>query len=415
MLSNLAKLAVKRNPIGYKPQVWPGKFDNIVIAMSSGVDSSVSAALFAGYPNAKGIYMQNWTKEQSLTDPSDEPCYERDWKDVVRVAEHLNLPVERVNFEKDYWIDVFEPMLLQYDQGLTPNPDIGCNRFVKFGKLREVLDQKYGSNNYWLVTGHYARVLADVRAGSHQHLLRSFYTKKDQSYYLSQINFDILGQLLLPMGHLTKPEVRRVADSMQLPTANKPDSQGICFVNNSQHGKFNKFLQHYLPDSTGNIVTVDESSGIKRVWGSHQGLWSYTIGQKIGLSMPQGDPRYSGAWYVAEKLRDTNELVIVRGKDHDSLLKNQVTIQNFKILGCSPEEFYDLLNSTSVRGHITMQYRSLQDPITVHSYEFTHKDKGELALKLKLESKQRAMAPGQYCCLYMGARVLGSGPITETL
>lgn len=414
--SKFIDLALKRCAGGYLRQQLPAKFDNVIVAMSSGVDSSVAAALFAGFPNAKGIYMQNWSKSQSLDDPSKEPCYERDWKDVCAVAEHLNLPVDRVNFEKDYWIDVFEPMLEQYSQGLTPNPDIGCNRFVKFGRLREHLDRQYGGNNYWLVTGHYARVLRDQKSQD-AHLLRGLHREKDQSYYLSQISPAVLPQLLLPMGCLTKPEVRELAKALGLPTAAKPDSQGICFVNNSQHGKFKHFLEHYLPSSRGNVVTVDPGTGEKHVWGQHPGLWSYTIGQKVGISMPQGDPQYKGAWFVSDKLHHTNEIVIVRGRDHPALFKDALRVDAFLPLGNAHEIREAIQNSIHSGGSsgsgssssgLTMQYRSLQAPVGVASCHWV----GD-TLTLKLQHRQRAIAPGQYCCLYLGDRVLGSGVISN--
>lgn len=408
MLASWTKLVSSRQLPNYRPQRLPGKLDNVIIAMSSGVDSSVAAALFAGeYPNARGIYMQNWSKSQSLTDPRNEPCYERDWKDVMKVAQHLNLPVDRVNFERDYWIDVFEPMLDGYSKGWTPNPDIACNKFVKFGKLIQHLDVKYGKDNYWLVTGHYSRLL-DSNLDRDTHLLRSFYPQKDQSYYLSLVNSKVLSRLLFPIGHLTKPEVRSLAKSIALPSANKPDSQGICFVNNSQHGKFKNFLEHYLVESKGNIVTVDQESGKKQKWGVHKGLWSYTIGQKIGLSMPQGDPKYAGAWYVSEKLAGSNELVIVHGAQNPALYKNTLRVRDFAILG-NKKGVESLMRSAVLQGHLTMQYRSLQEPIPVLAFELSDNK----VLDLRLCAKQRAIAPGQNCCLYLGDRVLGSGTISE--
>lgn len=405
MLSKFFQTIGKRVIKGYKPQRLPNRNDNIIIAMSSGVDSSVSAALFAEqYPNARGIYIQSWGKSQSLTDPQFEPCYERDWKDVSRVAEHLGIPIEKVNFEKEYWLDVFEPMLETYNKGWTPNPDIGCNRFVKFGKLREYLDQQYGTNNYWLVTGHYARVLTPSYS-EQPHLLRSLYTAKDQSYYLSQVDPNILGQLIFPTGHLTKAEVRELAAFAGLTaTSRKPDSQGICFVNNSQSGKFKHFLEHYLPDSPGNIVSIEEN-GHKSVWGRHQGLWSYTIGQKIGISMPQGDPKYAGSWYVSDKLKDSNEIIIVRGRDNPALYQNSVIITDTFTLD---PNFHRLTRAAIEQGELFIQYRSLQDPVSVKDCHF---DKGEIVLKL--DNAQRAMAPGQYCCLYLQDRVLGSGTISR--
>ncbi|GAV52214.1 hypothetical protein ZYGR_0AG02050 [Zygosaccharomyces rouxii] len=405
MLSRFLQTVGKRAVKGYKRQKLPNRNDNVIIAMSSGVDSSVSAALFAEqYPNARGIYIQSWGKSQSLTDPQLEPCYERDWKDVSRVAEHLGIPIDKVNFEKEYWLDVFEPMLETYNKGWTPNPDIGCNRFVKFGKLREYLDRQYGANNYWLVTGHYARVLSSSY-NDQPHLLRSFYTAKDQSYYLSQVDPGILGRLIFPTGHLTKPEVRELAASAGLTTTSqKPDSQGICFVNNSQSGKFKHFLEHYLPDSPGNIVTIEED-GNKSVWGRHPGLWSHTIGQKVGISMPQGDPKYTGSWYVSDKLQDSNEIVIVRGRDNPALYHDTVTIMNTLALD---HDFRHLMKEGIEQGKLFIQYRSLQGPVGVRDCYF---DQDETVLKL--DSAQRAMAPGQYCCLYIQNRVLGSGTISR--
>ncbi|QLQ80319.1 hypothetical protein HG537_0D03200 [Torulaspora globosa] len=409
MFSQWSKLVASRRLPGYRPQVLPEKFDNVIVAMSSGVDSSVAAAIFADqYPNVRGIYMQNWSKSQSLSDPSKEPCYERDWKDVLKTAEHLGIPVDKVNFEKDYWIDVFEPMLESYNRGWTPNPDVLCNKFVKFGKLRHHLNAKYGKGNYWLVTGHYARAL-DYEWDNETHLLRSYYLQKDQSYYLSLIPPLFLPRVLFPIGHLTKPEVRQLAKEFGLPSATKPDSQGICFVNNSQHGKFKNFLQHYLPDSKGHIVTIDETTGNKQTWGQHNGLWSYTSGQKIGLSMPQGDPKYAGTWYVSDKLQDTNELVIVKGSNHPALYKKSLDVQNFTIQGIKQATIRSEIAIAAMNGTLTMQYRSLQEPISVLATELPDNK----LLHVELVEKQRAMAPGQNCCLYVGDRIVGSGTIAK--
>ncbi|CDO96469.1 unnamed protein product [Kluyveromyces dobzhanskii CBS 2104] len=393
---------------GYQVQSMPSKFDNVVVGMSGGVDSSLSAALFSDYPNVHGVYMQNWGKDQSLSRPEDDPCYEKEWKDAEKLANYLNIPIEFQNFEKDYWFNVFEPMLEQYSIGYTPNPDIGCNQFVKFGKLMNHLDMKFGKNNYWLVMGHYARVLkTDVASHEQQsHLLRGFYHQKDQSYYLSQVSTNALNQMLLPIGNLTKPEVREMAQELGLHTATKPDSQGICFVNNSQHGKFKNFLKEYLPTEPGNIVTVDEISGEKEVWGSHPGIWSYTIGQKIGISLPQGDPRYHGTWYVSEKNKETNEIVIVKGKDNRALFKDYIFVKGFKALSdISPTETF--LKDAIDNGELVMQSRSLQTPVKISSIELLNHSE----FTLKLQTKERAIAPGQYCCLYINDRVIGSGII----
>ncbi|CCH61632.1 hypothetical protein TBLA_0F00880 [Henningerozyma blattae CBS 6284] len=410
----------KRTLDGYKAQRIPSKFDNVVVAVSGGVDSALAASLYSTiYPNTRAIYMQNWSKSQSLSDPREEPCYNRDWREAVKVAEFLGIPMEKVNFESDYWIDVFEPMLNSYKMGITPNPDIGCNRFIKFGRLTEYLDNKYGQDNYWLVTGHYSRVLDYIGGKSERslHLLKSYYKQKDQSYFLSQINPIALRRLLLPVGHLTKPEVREYARQLGLPNSSRPDSQGICFVNNSQTGKFKNFLKHYLDNNPGDIITIDKSTNKKKVWGKHQGIWSYTIGQKVGISMPQSDPQYKGTWFVSDKIIDKNEIVIVKGNNNPELYHDTLKVQSFKplIVGFTKEWF----ETECSKGTLKMQYRSLQDPVpikfaTIHSSP-SDDSYQPYSIQLTLSHAQRAIAPGQYCCIYWNQAVLGSGAITSVL
>ncbi|CCE61175.1 hypothetical protein TPHA_0A00900 [Tetrapisispora phaffii CBS 4417] len=414
MLSKYSSLISKRVVNGYNVQRLPSKFDNIIVAMSGGVDSSVAAAIFSEYyPNVRGIYMQNWSQSQSLDDPNKEPCYEKDWKDACRVGEHLNIPVDFINFENDYWNNVFQPMLDMYANGLTPNPDINCNTFVKFGSLVEHLDNKYGKDNYWLVSGHYSRILNEINSDA-SHLLRSYDKGKDQSYYLSQVASNIFPRLLLPIGNLIKPEVRSLATSCGLENANKPDSQGICFVNNSQHGKFKNFLKHYLTADEGNIVTIDSKTNEKKIWGKHSGLWSYTIGQKVGISMPQGDPNYKGTWFVSEKNKTSNELVIVKNGDNEALYNKKLSIGPFKPLGIDTIALQALCKNALKDKTLVLQYRSLQTPIHIKECEFKDLDNNEVELTLELNTKQRAIVAGQYGCLYINERVLGSGTISKT-
>ena len=410
-------LLEKRIPQGWK-QVQPSKHDTIVVAMSSGVDSSIAAAMYSSFPNVKGIYMRNWSNKQN----DMKNCDEKDWNDAKEVAGYLNIPFEMVNFEKEYWIDVFEPMLNNYELGLTPNPDILCNRHIKFGTLKQKLDEMYGANNYWLVTGHYSRILKNRETGQFE-LLRGIDSSKDQSYYLSQVNPAVLNQTILPIGNFYKKEIRQLAKELQLPTADKPDSQGICFVNNSQQGKFKTFLKEYLPSEPGDIITIDPQSGHKTVWGKHEGLWSYTIGQKVGIPMPQGDPEYRGTWFVSDKLKDTNEIVIVRGRDNRELFKDHVKIDNMKWLFSENDRLNieQTLQDAIQRGDLYLQYRSLQEPILIKKYEFkeynTETDRNDQNKNnefiFTLSSPQRAMAPGQYGCLYLRDRVIGSGTIVS--
>ncbi|ODQ67842.1 5-methylaminomethyl-2-thiouridylate-methyltransferase, partial [Nadsonia fulvescens var. elongata DSM 6958] len=298
-LTSPPKTAIKQRFIAtaeHSPTIYsehePSNEDHIYVAMSSGVDSSTTAALMAQkYPGrVSGIFMNNWN--------STSKCAEADWNDVQRVASFLGIPCRRVNFEKDYWLEVFEPMLEGYRNGYTPNPDVGCNRHIKFGALFEFLKQqtKKNNKNWWLATGHYAKVLKHNPTGV-SHLLRPVDMNKDQSYYLSTVDPIALAKLLFPMAQYTKPEIRTIAAKFQLPTAFKPDSQGLCFVSN-EHNHFKDFLAEYIQSKPGDIILQDGT-----VVGTHQGLWTATVGQKPpGLSMPQGNPKYKGSWFVCDKI-----------------------------------------------------------------------------------------------------------------
>lgn len=370
----------------------PSEDDEIIVAMSSGVDSSVCAALYASqYKKVRGIYMANWSQTAK--------CTEADWNDVRKVCEQLEIPCERVNFEKEYWNDVFQPMISMYEKGLTPNPDVGCNKYVKFGKMIEHLTRKFeNSQKWWLVTGHYARVLKHQQT-SEYHLLRGFHRQKDQSYYLSTVPADILSRVIMPMGHLEKPLVRKVAADLDLITAKKPDSQGLCFVSQEENN-FRKFLNDYIEPRPGNIVTKDG-----KIWGKHQGLWHATIGQKLGISMPQGDPEYKGVWFVSEKRPETNELVIVRGRDNEEFYKNGLIVKEWEWLLPIPIDLQEKLKFS----RLNIQYRSLQQEELVSSIDIEQD-----TIDMKLHNKCRAMAPGQYIVLYENDRVLGSGVLHET-
>ncbi|RLV87990.1 Mitochondrial tRNA-specific 2-thiouridylase 1 [Meyerozyma sp. JA9] len=376
-------------PSHFKQQE-PDSDDEIVVAMSSGVDSSVAAAIYAKkYNNVRGIYMANWSQTAK--------CTEADWNDVQRICKSIQIPCERVNFEREYWSDVFQPMITAYQQGLTPNPDVGCNKYVKFGKMVEHLGTRLGnSRKWWLVTGHYARIMKNENTQRFS-LLRGLYPNKDQSYYLSSVPYSILSNVLMPIGHMTKPEVRQIAKDLDLHVAAKPDSQGLCFVSQEERS-FRQFLDEYIEPNPGNIVTEDG-----KIWGRHRGLWHATIGQKSGISMPQGSPEYKGVWFVSEKRPATNELVIVKGGNHPSLFKGKVLVENWA--------WIDEQNVAKAGdGPYHIQYRSLQFPIKVKAIV-----PNEDGLEIEMEEKARAMAPGQSVVLYKGSEVLGSGEIKRAL
>lgn len=363
----------------------PGPEDEIVVAMSSGVDLSVTAALYAStHKNVKGIYMANWSQTAK--------CTESDWNDVQRVCEQLKIPCERVNFEKEYWNEVFAPMVEMYERGLTPNPDLGCNRYIKFGKMIEHLallsdrEQKR-----WLATGHYARI--EPTGSGACRLLKAHHVGKDQSYYLASISREVLPHVLMPLGHYTKPEVRELAQKFDLHTASKPDSVGLCFVS-PDHTKFRHFLDEYIPPNPGNIITSDG-----KVWGTHQGIWHATIGQKLGISMPQGDPKYTGVWFVSEKRPETNEIVIVKGANNKALFQDHIKVADWRWYGPSqPLE------------NLAIQYRLLQEPVLIKSWT-----QSPAGLTITLEKPQRAMAPGQSVVMYNCLEVVGEGVLTKAI
>ncbi|CDK24235.1 unnamed protein product [Kuraishia capsulata CBS 1993] len=374
-------------------QPRPAEDDTIVVSMSSGVDSSVTAALYAQrYKNVHGIFMANWTSE------NDKSCTEGDWREVQHLCKQIGIPCSRVSFEHEYWADVFIPMIDMYRAGLTPNPDVGCNKYVKFGKMVEHLHDSFGDQgkNWWLATGHYARMMQHDESGQ-LHLMRGTQTEKDQSHYLSTIPHNAMSRLLFPLGHFSKPQVRQMASQMGLISSSKPDSQGLCFVSHTGNN-FRDFLDSYIPENPGDIITED---GL--VVGKHKGLWHATIGQKSGVSMPQGDPKTKGVWFVSEKRPETNELVIVRGGNNPSLFKNGLVVQDWYWL--SP----DLGTSLPPLDELTVQFRSLQSPIPLLSLFAKDSE-----LKFLLARPYKGIAPGQTLVLYHGERVLGSGVITST-
>ena len=408
-------------------QPTPGPDDRIIIAMSSGVDSSLCAALYASkYKNVHGIYMANWRQSSQ--------CTERDWRDVQTVCKQLGISCERINLELEYWQNVFQPMIDGYAKGLTPNPDVGCNRYVKFGRLCEIMEERYGNEKgkWWLVTGHYARVMkkivkepslahenvdtnivkqtptptndADLKANEEYHLLRGLSTRKDQSYYLSTISPLILPHLLLPLGHQLKSQTRQLAQNYKLHTSQKPDLQGLCFVEPSNHSNFRDFLAEYIEPNPGNIVTTDG-----KVWGKHKGLWHATIGQKSSVLMPQGDPQYKGVWFVAKKNVAKNEIVIVRGHDNPLLFSQVVTLDT-----CEWVYEWEKIQQLKEEGAVSFQFSSLSKAILVKRITVLGNKQFGKQLKIELIEPVRAVAPGQQGVLYRGNQVLGSGMIVKT-
>ena len=350
--------------------------ERIVVGMSGGVDSSVAALLLKrqGY-DVVGLYMKNWED-----DDTDEYCSTRqDLIDAAAAADVIGVELEAVNFAAEYKDRVFAEFLREYQAGRTPNPDVLCNAEIKF---KAFLDHAMGLGATRIATGHYARV---VRNGAAFELHRGVDATKDQSYFLHRLTQAQLSKVVFPIGDALKSEVRRIAAQAGLPNHAKKDSTGICFIGERP---FREFLNRYLPREPGAIVTPEG----KRI-GSHIGLAFYTIGQRKGIGL--GGP--GEAWYVADKDRASNSLVVVQGHDHPRLMRNSLAAQDASwVSGKAP--------AAGAAHSARTRYRQADAACMV-----TNSIDGEIALEFA--RPQRAVTPGQSVVLYDGAACLGGAVI----
>ncbi|KAI8060037.1 tRNA methyl transferase [Gongronella butleri] len=356
------------------PQRLPRKGDRVVIAMSGGVDSSVSAALLKkqGY-QVEGIYMKNWdTRDERGVCPS-----EQDWQDVQQVCAQLQISCQQVDFVKEYWNQVFQDTLDGYANGLTPNPDVLCNQHIKFGSLLERIP-----TNAWLATGHYCRT------DGHGRLLRGKERNKDQSYYLSTVNYKALQRAIFPLGDMTsKDDVKKLAQAFQLEkVAAKKESYGICFV--GQQRKFSAFLEQYIDQPHGPAIDLETG----RVIGEHQGLFGYTIGQASRIC------HGSEKWFVADKDMATNSLFCVPGSKHPALYHRSCTTRRWTWIHVHQP------NSTRVMAQV--RYR--QEPLPAY---LDHDEHGQC--RITFDEPVRAMASGQQVVVWLDDWCLGSGIIDK--
>ena len=352
----------------------------VMVGLSGGVDSSVAAALLLeqGY-QVEGLFMKNWEE-----DDADGYCAAaQDLADATAVAERLGIRLHTVNFATEYWDRVFDEFLAEYRAGRTPNPDVLCNREIKF---RAFLDHALGLGATSIATGHYARISRD-RNG--HHLLLSADPDKDQTYFLYLLDQTQLAHSLFPLGDLHKGTVRELARGLGLPTAAKRDSTGICFIGER---RFRDFLARYVQHDPGPIETPEG-----RYLGRHQGLAYYTIGQRQGLGI--GGVRGSGEapWFVARKDQDRNALVVVQGGDHPLLQSPSACIDRVHwICGATPA----LPLSCQARAR---HRQPLQD-CTALGYD-------QDRCRVDFVQPQRALAPGQALVLYRDGECLGGGVI----
>ncbi len=363
--------------------------EHIVVGLSGGVDSSVSAYLLKGQGyEVTGIFMKNWED-----DDDDEYCSSRqDWIDAAAAADVLGIELEAVNFAAEYRERVFAEFLREYAAGRTPNPDVLCNAEIKF---RAFLDHAHTLGARRIATGHYARTR--MHDGQVQ-LLRGVDPGKDQSYFLHRLSQAQLARTLFPVGHLPKSEVRAIARRIGLPNAAKRDSTGICFIGERP---FREFLGRYLPTSPGPMRTPDG-----RIVGEHVGLSFYTLGQRKGIGVGGMREGSGAAWFVARKDIASNTLWIVQGHDHPWLRSHRLRADAASwISGVAPEQ--PLREARERRGsRLTAKTRYRQQDAPCRLLP----DDGA-AFCLEFEQPQWAATPGQSAVLYDGEVCLGGGVI----
>ena len=351
----------------------------VVVGMSGGVDSAVAASLLKeqGF-DVVGLYMSNWKDEE----PDGACTGERDWADVARVCDAIGIPYYSVDFSAEYMDRVFRLFVEEYRKGRTPNPDVLCNREVKFGPFVKFAR---GLGADLIATGHYCDISHE--GGKHL-LLRAADDNKDQTYFLNQVTEGQLADVIFPLGALYKNDVREYARAHAIPVAEKKDSTGICFIGER---KFREFLSHYIPMKPGDIVTADG-----RVVGRHEGVYYYTIGQRRGLGIGGSADGNGESWFVLDKDVASNRLIVSQGED-GALFKNALVTEGFNFITRPEGEEFEC----------EVRIRHRQPLQRAHAY--ISKD----GVRLEFEQKQRAIAPGQYAVCYRGRVCLGGGVISR--
>ena len=353
--------------------------------MSGGVDSSVAAIklIEQGY-EVIGLFMRNWdagVNNDILGNPTltNNICpQEQDYNDALSVCKKIGIPLHRIDFVKEYWDYVFTYFLDELKKGRTPNPDIMCNKYIKFDMFVKEA-KKLGAD--FIATGHYARI-------KNNKLLRAIDNNKDQTYFLSQLSKKQLENVLFPIGDLKKPEVRKIAEELDLPVAHKKDSTGICFIGERD---FREFLKNYIPAKSGKMVDIVS----KKVIGEHQGIMYYTIGQRKGLGIGgNGEP-----WFVVGKDYDKNILYIAQGDSNKWLLSHGALITDVNwISATKPEGEYDCTAK--------FRYRQKDNDVSLHFID-------ETTLYVTFKKTIKAVTPGQAAVFYDGDVCLGGGTIDK--
>lgn len=356
----------------------------VVVGMSGGVDSSVSALLLkqAGY-DVVGVFMKNWDD----TDENGVCTATTDYRDVAKVATKIGIPYYSVNFEKEYWDRVFTYFIDEYKKGRTPNPDVLCNKEIKF---RAFTDYAHQLGADYIAMGHYADLHRDD--DGNMHLMRATDQNKDQTYFLSQLDHDQLDDVIFPLAKYTKPQVREIARQAGLATANKKDSVGICFI--GEDGHFREFLSHYLPAQPGPMMTLDGQTV-----GQHTGLMYYTIGQRRGLGLG-GNAKSNAPWFVVGKDIKKNILYVGQGYDNPALYATHLEASDIHWVDDVKTRYGHHFRCTA-----KFRYRQKDVPVTVDINEDGH------SLTVYFDDPARAITPGQAVVFYDGDECLGTATI----
>jgi tRNA-specific 2-thiouridylase len=383
--------ASRPDPLASLPD--PARAGTIIVGMSGGVDSAVAALLLqrAGYA-VQGLFMSNWE------DNDDAYCTAAaDFQDARRVCETLGIALHRVNFAEQYRERVFGHFLREYAAGRTPNPDVLCNREIKFGVC---LDYVHRLGASWIATGHYAR-LRHTRCGTQ--LWKATDAAKDQSYFLHAVAASALAKTLFPIGELLKAQVRGLAHAAGLPVYDKPDSTGICFIGERP---FQEFLSRYLRAEPGPIETDTGS-----IVGEHRGLALYTLGQRSGLKIGGRAGAAAAPWYVAAKNAARNALIVVQNQDHPLLMSDLFDVQEMHWVNSAAAADQTIECGVKTRyrqGDLdcTLCLSAAEDAAGAGNGADPH-------WRVTLREPARAVTPGQYAVFYSGARCLGGGVIAR--
>lgn len=366
----------------------------VLIGLSGGVDSAVAAYLLQKQGHeVTACFMRNWdalANGDYLGNPTinNNQCpQEKDYDDATAVAKKLGIELLRIDYVKEYWDNVFTYLIKEYESGRTPNPDIFCNKYIKFGPFL-----KFAKENGFdaIAMGHYAkRIDKDGKA----YLCKSFDTNKDQTYFLSQISQEQVSFCLFPLGDIDKPEVRRIAHELGLESVmDKKDSTGVCFIGERN---FREFLKNYIPAQKGNIVDIETG----KVLGQHEGAMYYTIGQRKGLGIGGIHGEVAKGWFIVKKDIKKNILYVASGEENNYLLSDRCTVTNLNWITDIPSEGKHI--------NAKFRYRQQDNGVTIH---FVDNDKVELIF----DEMYKAVTPGQAAVLYDGDVCLGGGLIEHT-